>query len=144
MPLFFLPMHMRCDRVSGSLTDWEPPSSYTSPEFLSINAESIENDGINISESLIGNPDDEDVSENAELVTFDMNKGIASENSVHIFDLTKKTVKTLDNHSLRSLLNDVSSFYEKADRNIQIVVAAMLIKMRNLLLEGKKSQFYNV
>jgi len=108
------------------------------PKCLSINAESIENDGINISESLIGNLDDEDVSENAELVTFDMNKGIASGNSDHIFDLTKKAVNTLDNSSLRSLLNDVLSFYEKADRNIQIVVAAMWIKMRNLLAEGRK------
>ena len=108
-------------------------------ELLSINAESIESDGINISDSLVGNPDDENFAMNPELVTFDMNNGIASENAEHVFDLTKKTVKTLDNRSLRSILNDVSTFYEKADRKVQMVVGAMSIQMRNLLAEGRKN-----
>jgi len=68
-----------------------------------------------------------------------MNNGIASENSDHGFDLTKNTVKTLDNRSLRSLLNDVSTFYEKADQKVQMVVGAMSIQMRNLLAEGRKN-----
>ena len=132
----FLPMHMHRDRVSGSLTGWECPTNYTNPELLSINAESLESDGINISDSLVGNPDDENFAVNPELVNFDMNNGIASENAEHVFDLTKKTVKTLDNRSLRSILNDMSTFYEKADRKVQMVVGAMSIQMRNLLAEG--------
>ena len=135
----FLPMHMQRDRVSGSLTGWECPTNYTTSELLSINAESIDSDGINISDSLVGNPDDDNFAVNPELVNFDMNNGIASENAEHVFDLTKKTVKTLDNRSLRSILNDVSTFYEKADRKVQMVVGAMSIQMRNLLAEGRKN-----
>jgi len=130
---------MRCDRVSGSLTGWESPTRYATSELLSINDESIESDCINISDSLVGNPDDDNISANAELVSFDMNKGIASENSDNVFDLSKKTVKTLDNLSLRSILNDVSTFYEKADKKVQIIVEAMSIQMRNLLAEGRKN-----
>ena len=94
-------------------------------------------------DSLVSNLDDDNVSANAKLVNFDMNNGIASENLDRVFDLTKKTVKTLGNCSLRSLLNDVSTFYNKTDRKVQMVVGAMSIQMCNLLAEGKKKCRFN-
>ena len=130
-------MHMRRNRVTGSLSGWQAPTNFSTSEFLSIDAEAIDSEDIDVTECLIGNPDDVDslignpnddsFSVNEEVVQFEMNKGIAASNTDHMFDLSKDMVKTLDNRTLRNILNDVSTFYEKADRKVKLVVGAMSI-----------------
>ena len=144
----FMEMHMRRDRVTGSLSGWTRSTNFTSSELLSIDAEDIDSDGINFTDCLIGNPDDDDciignpddvsVVANDDMEEFEMNTGIAAENAEHVFDLSKGWVKSLDNRTLRTILNDVSTYYEKADRKVQLIVGAMSIQMRNLLQQGRK------
>ena len=115
---------------------------------ISIDAEDIDSDGIDLTDCLIGNSDDEDyiignpddvsVVANNYMEEFEMNTGIAAENAEHVFDLSKGLVKSLDNRTLRTILNDVSTYYEKAERKVQLIIGAMSIQMRNLLEQGRK------
>ena len=67
-----------------------------------------------------------------------MNVGVAAQNSEHVYDLSGQFIRPLENWSLRDVLNDVVSFYDKSKNKIQMVVGSMAIQMRDLVVEGAK------
>ena len=65
-----------------------------------------------------------------------MDMGIAANNVSSVYYLSDEWVRPLDNRSLREILNDVNSYYDKAKKKVKIIAGSMAIQMRNLVVEG--------
>ena len=139
--------HFRRDKVYGSLRGWVPKKNSDAFELICIEEECIDdNDSIlpteegedNLFNTEIGNPDD--ISHDREVTPrLEMDLGVAANNDSHVYDLSDEWVKPLDSRSLRDILNDVNSYYDKAKKQVKMIAGSMAIQMRNLVVEGAKT-----
>jgi hypothetical protein len=67
-------------------------------------------------------------------VHFPTSTTTSQNDSVLPFDLSSSNCKSLNLASFRQVTSEVSSFYENTNESIQLVVGAMMIKMRDLIV----------